>query len=181
MPLEAIKTKRGIGMDESILTTIKSMLNIDSNITDFDSDLIVLINSSLSTLFQLGIGEGKPFRISGSSETWSQLLTKEYYLELVKETIYLDVRIVFDPPSSSIVMETMKEIRKENQWRIAAQVDMANLPIDEDDTTTTKLDYNDLKNKPSLNDIELKGDVQMDIAGKKYVDEKVGEIEDGYY
>lgn len=166
-------------MDESILTTIKSMLNIDSNITDFDSDLIVLINSSLSTLFQLGIGEDKPFRISGSSETWSQLLTKEYYLELVKETIYLDVRIVFDPPSSSIVMETMKEIRKENQWRIAAQVDMASLPNDEDDTT--KLDYNDLKNKPSLNGTELKGDVQMDIAGKKYVDEKVGEIEDGYY
>lgn len=98
---------------------------------------------------------------------------------MVKETIYLDVRIVFDPPSSSIVMETMKEIRKENQWRIAAQVDMASLPISEDDTT--KLDYNDLKNKPSLNGTELKGDVQMDIAGKKYVDEKVGEIEDGYY
>lgn len=166
-------------MDESILTTIKSMLNIDSNITDFDSDLIVLINSSLSTLFQLGIGEGKPFRISSSSERWEQLLDKEEYLELVKETIYLDVRIVFDPPSSSIVMETMKEIRKENQWRIAAQVDMASLPISEDDTT--KLDYNDLKNKPSLNGTELKGDVQMDIAGKKYVDEKVGEIEDGYY
>ena len=179
MPLEAIKIKRGIGMDESILTTIKGMLNIDSNITDFDSDLIVLINSSLSTLFQLGIGEGKPFRISGSSEKWEQLLDKEEYLELVKETIYLDVRIVFDPPSSSIVMETMKEIRKENQWRIAAQVDMANLPISEDDAT--KLDYNDLKNKPSLNGTELKGDVQMDIAGKKYVDEKVGEIEDGYY
>ena len=166
-------------MDESILTTIKSMLNIDSNITDFDSDLIVLINSSLSTLFQLGIGEGKPFRISGSSEKWEQLLDKEEYLELVKETIYLDVRIVFDPPSSSIVMETMKEIRKESQWRIAAQVDMANLPISEDDTT--RLDYNDLKNKPSLNGTELKGNVQMDIAGKKYVDEKVGEIEDGYY
>lgn len=166
-------------MDESILTTIKNMLNIDSDITDFDSELIVLINSSFSTLFQLGIGEDKPFRISGSSETWSQLLTKEYYLELVKETVYLDVRIVFDPPTSSIVLETMKEIRKENQWRIAAQVDMATIPLDDDELT--KLDYNDLDNKPSLNGTELKGDVQMDIAGREYVDEKVGEIEDGYY
>lgn len=112
-------------MDESILTTIKSMLNIDSDITDFDSELIVLINSSLSTLFQLGIGEDEPFRISGSSETWRQLLTKEYYLELVQETIYLDVRIVFDPPTSSVVLETLKEIRKENQWRISAQVDIS--------------------------------------------------------
>ena len=43
------------------------------------------------------------------------------------------------------------------------------------------MDYNDLKNLPSLNGVTLKGDVQMDIAGKKYVDEKVGEIEDGYY
>lgn len=166
-------------MDESILTTIKNMLNIDSDITDFDSELIVLINSSFSTLFQLGIGEDKPFRISGSSETWSQLLTKDYYLELVKETVYLDVRIVFDPPTSSIVLETMKEIRKENQWRIAAQVDMATIPLDDDNPI--KLDYNDLDNKPSLNGTELKGDVQMDIAGKEYVDEKVGEIEGGYY
>lgn len=111
-------------MDESILKTIKSMLNVDSDITDFDQELIVLINASLSTLYQLGIGTS-PFKIAGAGETWSQLLgEKDYYLESVKELIYIDVRLIFDPPLSSMVTDAYKERRQEDQWRIAAQVDM---------------------------------------------------------
>lgn len=111
-------------MDESILNTIKSMIPVDLDITDFDQELIVLINSSLSTLYQLGIGS-EQFRINGSEETWSDLLgDKDYYLESVKTVVYIDVKIIFDPPTSSIVMETLKEMRKEHQWRIASQVDI---------------------------------------------------------
>lgn len=111
-------------MDESILKTIKSMLNVDSDITDFDRELIVLINASLSTLYQLGIGTS-PFKITGTDETWTQLLgEKDYYLESVKELIYIDVRLIFDPPLSSMVIDAYKERRQEDQWRIAAQVDM---------------------------------------------------------
>ena len=168
-------------MDESILKTIKSMLNVDSDITDFDQELIVLINASLSTLYQLGIGTS-PFKITGTGETWSQLLgEKDYYLESVKELIYIDVRLIFDPPTSSMVMDAYKEKRKEDQWRIAAQVDMEEENGSEASEGNKKIDYNDLKNLPSLNGVTLKGDVRMDIAGKEYVDEKVGEIEDGYY
>ena len=134
-------------MDESILKTIKSMLNIDSDITDFDQELIVLINASLSTLYQLGIGTS-PFKITGTDETWTQLLgEKDYYLESVKELIYLDVKLVFDPPTSSMVMDAYKERRRENQWRIAAQVDM--------------------EEENGSDEVTLKSDVQMDIAGKE--------------
>lgn len=168
-------------MDESILKTIKSMLNIDEDITDFDQELIVLINASLSTLYQLGIGTS-PFKIAGTGETWSQLLgEKDYYLESVKELIYIDVRLIFDPPLSSMVIDAYKERRQEDQWRIAAQVDMEEENGSEASEGNKKINYNDLKNLPSLNGVTLKGDVQMDIAGKEYVDEKVGEIEDGYY
>lgn len=168
-------------MDESILKTIKSMLNIDGDITDFDQELIVLINASLSTLYQLGIGTAQ-FKITGSDETWSQLLgEKDYYLESVKELVYIDVRLIFDPPLSSMVTDAYKERRQEDQWRIAAQVDMEEVD-DATESEGSKInDYNDLKNLPTLNGVTLKGDVQMDIAGKKYVDEKVGEIEDGHY
>lgn len=134
-------------MDESILKTIKSMLNVDSDITDFDQELIVLINASLSTLYQLGIGTS-PFKITGIDETWTQLLSeKDYYLESVKELVYLDVKLVFDPPTSSMVMDAYKEKRKEDQWRIAAQVDM--------------------EEENGSDEVTLKGDVQMDIAGKE--------------
>lgn len=168
-------------MDESILKTIKSMLNIEEDISDFDQDLIVLINSSLSTLYQLGIGT-IPFKITGTDETWAQLLDgKEYYLESAKELIYIDVKLVFDPPLSSMVMDAYKERRAEDQWRIAAQVDMEELSDSTDSGVGRTIDYNDLKNLPTLNGVTLKGDVQMDIAGKEYVDSQIGEIEDGRY
>lgn len=114
-------------MEESILVTIKKMLNIDAEITDFDSELIVLINASLSTLYQLGIGESQ-FSIEGDKETWSQFLDQEYYLESVKESVYIDVKLIFDPPASSIIVEALKERRKEDQWRIASQVDISEQP-----------------------------------------------------
>ena len=166
-------------MNESILDSIKSLLPIDKDITDFDGDLIVLINSSLSRLLQLGVGD-KPFRIEGSSETWSQLLNKEEYLDAVKEVVFIDVKMVFDPPTSSVVMEALKAIRNEDMYRITTQIEIAN-PLEEPEDEYKKIDYNDLINKPSLDGIVLQGDVRMDIADKDYVDEKIGEIEDGYY
>lgn len=166
-------------MNESILDSIKSLLPIDKDITDFDGDLIVLINSSLSRLLQLGVGD-KPFRIEGSSETWGQLLSKEEYLDAVKEVVFIDVKMVFDPPTSSVVMEALKAIRNEDMYRITTQIEIAN-PLEEPEDEYEEIDYNDLINKPSLDGIVLQGDVRMDIADKDYVDEKIGEIEDGYY
>ena len=166
-------------MNESILDSIKSLLPIDKDITDFDGDLIVLINSSLSRLLQLGVGD-KPFRIEGSSETWGQLLNKEEYLDAVKEVVFIDVKMVFDPPTSSVVMEALKAIRNEDMYRITTQIEIAN-PLEESGDEHEEIDYNDLINKPSLDGIVLQGDVRMDIADKDYVDEKIGEIEDGYY
>ena len=164
-------------MDESILKTIKSMLNIEEDISDFDQDLIVLINSSLSTLYQLGIGT-IPFKITGTDETWSQLLDgKEYYLESAKELIYIDVKLVFDPPLSSMVMDAYKERRAEDQWRIAAQVDMEESSDSTKSGSGTSIDYNDFENSPTLNGVEQKGDAIMDIAGKEYFDT----MEDDYY
>ena len=166
-------------MNESILDSIKSLLPIDKDITDFDGDLIVLINSSLSRLLQLGVGD-KPFRIEGSSETWSQLLNKEEYLDAVKEVVFIDVKMAFDPPTSSVVMEALKAIRNEDMYRITTQIEIAN-PLEEPEDEYKEIDYNDLINKPSLDGVVLQGDVRMDIADKDYVDEKIGEIEDGYY
>lgn len=111
-------------MDESILKTIKSMLNIDSDITDFDQELIVLINASLSRLYQLGIGTA-PFKITGVDETWSELLGGiDDHLQSVKELVYIDTKLIFDPPLSSMVTDAYKERRQEDQWRIAGQVDI---------------------------------------------------------
>lgn len=114
-------------MEASILNTIKKMiLGEDSiDITDFDTELIMLINASFSALHQMGVGD-TPFTISGKEETWDSVLVNEAYLETIKRYIYIDVALVFDPPSSSIVVDTFKDLKKEDAWRIASEIDMVN-------------------------------------------------------
>lgn len=112
-------------MENSILNTIKSMLlGSGMDVTDFDTDLIVFINSTLSNMIQLGVSD-KQFRITGPSETWDQLITNENILESVKEYIYIRAKMLFDPPTSSIVMEAYKEILKEDEWRITNELDIS--------------------------------------------------------
>lgn len=112
-------------MENSILNTIKSMLlGSGMDVTDFDTDLIVLINSTLSNMIQLGVSD-KQFRITGPSETWDQLITNENILASVKEYIYIRAKLLFDPPTSSIVMEAYKEILKEDEWRITNELDIS--------------------------------------------------------
>lgn len=112
-------------MENSILNTIKSMLlGSGMDVTDFDTDLIVFINSTLSNMIQFGVSD-KQFRITGPSETWDQLITNENILASVKEYIYIRAKLLFDPPTSSIVMEAYKEILKEDEWRITNELDIS--------------------------------------------------------
>ena len=165
-------------MENSILNTIKSMLlGSGMDVTDFDTDLIVFINSTLSNMIQLGVSD-KQFRITGPSETWDQLITNENILASVKEYIYIRAKLLFDPPTSSIVMEAYKEILKEDEWRITNELDMKSYKEEQEKEV---IDYNDLINKPSLNGVKLQGDVEMDIASEEYVDKNVGDIENAYY
>lgn len=170
--------------NESVLKTIRAMmLSGESDIQDFDTDLMVFINSSLAKLFQAGVKDvDRPFRISGEDLTWSQIISKEEYLETIKEYIYIDVKLVFDPPTSSIVTEALKQKRDEDFWRITAQIDMSTIKDEDEDSEKLVVDYNSqVINKPKLDGVELKGDVQMDLADKDYVNEQVGEIENGSY
>lgn len=166
-------------MENSILKTIRSMLIEDDTITDFDPQLIVFINGALSKLYQAGIGDEKQFKISGEDETWSDMLTKDKYLEVIKEYIYLEVKMVFDPPSSSIVMEALKNMANEDYWRITTEIDMVGFA--NSSSSNDAIDYNNLINIPTLDGVELKGNVQMDLADKDYVNERIGDIENGYY
>lgn len=107
---------------DSILGTIKKMLGIPEEYNIYDTDLIININENLNVLYQIGLGE-KPFAIRGSSETWTDLLGDSLNLETVKSYIYLRVKQIFDPPSSSAMNEAMNNRIKELESRISFQVD----------------------------------------------------------
>ncbi len=109
-------------MNESILTTIKKLLGISEEDTSFDIDIIVNINSAFSILYQLGVGDSG-FSITGSSERWSDYLEDMSKLEMIKNYIYLKVKLVFDPPQSSRVIESYENQIKELEFRINVEVD----------------------------------------------------------
>lgn len=112
-------------MNESILETIRTMIGGMALEDEFDTDLIVCINSSLMSLNQIGVGpDGEPFHITGSSETWNQLLEDRTDLEAVKMIVYIKTKIVFDPPVNSFIVDAMERQVKEYEWRICSKHDI---------------------------------------------------------
>ncbi len=110
-------------MSDSILDTIKQLLGIEAEDTAFDTDVIVHINSALMTLNQLGVGPSAAFSIQDKDDIWEDFLEKSTDLEAVKTYIYLKVRTVFDPPSSSAVLEAMNRSISELEWRLNVQAE----------------------------------------------------------
>lgn len=104
---------------ESILTSIKKLLGITEDYDHFDTDIIIHINSVFMILSQLGVGPDKGFSISDKFKTWSEFLPEsDPRFEAVKSYMYLKVKILFDPPQSSIVMESMNRMIYEYEWRL---------------------------------------------------------------
>lgn len=106
----------------SVLNTIKKMLGLDSSYDAFDTDIIVFINSALMAIKQIGVNLLVD-RISGPDVTWTDLLGERSDIESVKEILYLRVRRMFDPPSSSAVDNAMLEQIHELEWRVNVEVD----------------------------------------------------------
>lgn len=110
-------------MEDSILKTIKKLLGITDEYKYFDADLIVHINSIIMTLSQLGLDSAKNFEITDGSETWGDLLKNDACLNSVKTYLYLKVKLLFDPPSISSVLESYKQTIQELEWRINVQIE----------------------------------------------------------
>lgn len=110
---------------ESILISIKKMLGIDEEYTHFDADIIMHINSVLMILTQLGVGPAEGFVIEDDTSAWVDFIPEANAAQLhaVKSYIYLKVRLIFDPPLSSAVVESMNRQISEFEWRLNVAVD----------------------------------------------------------
>lgn len=103
---------------ESILTSIKKLLGISEEYEHFDADIIMYINSVFSILTQLGVGPPEGFSISDSDATWDEFLTEDPRLEMVKSYMGMKVKLLFDPPLTSSVMEAANRSISEFEWRL---------------------------------------------------------------
>lgn len=109
-------------MEESILNSIKKLLGIAAEYTNFDTDIIIHINSVFMILNQLGIGPSEGFRIIDNTAVWNDYITEDDDLDAVKTYIYLKVKLLFDPPINSAVIEANKQLINELEWRLNVQV-----------------------------------------------------------
>ena len=104
-------------MTDSILLTTKKVLGLSDSYDAFDQDIIMHINSVFSTLNSLGVGPEEGFTIEDDTKTWRDF-TLDPRLNSIKSYMYLKVRLLFDPPATSFVIEALKEQIKELEWRI---------------------------------------------------------------
>jgi hypothetical protein len=103
---------------DSILTSTKKVLGIDESYTAFDVDILMHINSVFVTLNQLGVGPAVGFAIEDETTTWDAFLGTDLRLNNVKSYIYLRVRMLFDPPATSYLIEAMKTQILELEYRM---------------------------------------------------------------
>ena len=103
---------------DSILTSIKKLLGIAEDYEHFDQDLIIHINSVLSVLTQLGVGPSEGFSIEDENATWNDFIPEDKRLSSIRSYVYMKVKLLFDPPLSSSVMESMNRMISEFEWRI---------------------------------------------------------------
>ena len=105
-----------------ILDVVRKLVGAGDVAGPFDVDLLIHINSVLSTLRQIGVGPTTGFIADENSE-WTDFIGDSLKLELIKTYVYMKVKLIFDPPLSSAAVDAMKRQADEYEWRILVEVD----------------------------------------------------------
>lgn len=109
--------------DDSILDTTKQLLGIEKDVTDFDTEILIHINSVFDTFHQLGLGPGTGFKIEDSSKLWSEYIQDTEHIESIRSLMYLRIRLLFDPPATSFGITAFEKEIEKMEWRLNVQVD----------------------------------------------------------
>lgn len=114
-----MSVEKEVDMD-SILVSVKKLLGIDAEYTIFDPDIIIHINTAFAVLNQLGVGPEEGFMIESDSEVWDDYIV-DYNFMMAKTFVFLKVKIAFDPPSSTALLESMNRQLDELTWRLEVE------------------------------------------------------------
>ena len=130
-------------MEQSILKSTKKILGLADDYTAFDSDVITHINTAFSTVNQLGVGPTGGFTIEDNADVWDDIGLPQNQENMIKTYIFLKVKMLFDPPTTSFTIDAMNDQLKELEWRLSTfreglvPVTTTTTTIDPIDGTTT--------------------------------------------
>lgn len=105
-------------MNDSIFTTIKSLLDIHDDDDSFDADILTFINTAFYSLRQIGVGPRNGFVIDGPDQTWSDFSEDQSLISEVKTYIQQKVRLLFDPPNNAFLVSAIQDNIKELEFRL---------------------------------------------------------------
>lgn len=111
--------------EDSILKSTKHMLGLDTEYDVFDLDIVTYLNVAFNTLHQLKIGPANGFSIIDGTSKWEEFIGNDY-LQAVRGLVVMKVRLMFDPPSSSFALDSMKKLVEEQEWRLNVQMEGVN-------------------------------------------------------
>jgi hypothetical protein len=122
-------------MADSILNSTKKVLGLAPDYTVFDQDVIMHLNSTFSILDQLGVGPTGGYSIEDDEPTWDAYSAPPNQLQMVRTYVFLKVRMLFDPPTTSYMITAMEQQIKEHEWRLNTfrEVEAYSANVDEDD------------------------------------------------
>lgn len=106
-------------MEDRILASTKKVLGVPEDYPAFDLDIMTHINAAFSVLTQIGVGPVTGFLIEDGDAVWSDFITEDITLNMVKTYIYLKTRILFDPPTTSFLIEALNKQVQEYEARIS--------------------------------------------------------------
>jgi hypothetical protein len=115
---------------DSILDSVKKTLGFESEYQAFDLDIIMSINSTFGSLKQIGVGASTGFIIQDNTTLWSQYISDLAYLGLVKQYIFMSVRLAFDPPQTSFGIAAIEKQIEQLIWRVSVEIERINPPTD---------------------------------------------------
>jgi hypothetical protein len=106
-------------MEPSILNSVKKVLGIAAEYLAFDQDIMMHINTALATLTQLGVGPATGFTVDNVDDDWSDFVDPtDHQYNAVKSYVFLRVRMLFDPPQTSYLINAQTDQIKELEWRL---------------------------------------------------------------
>lgn len=108
--------------DTSIITDINHMLGIPEGDQYFDTDVITHLNTAIMTLRQNGIGPETLLTVEDAEQVWADF--EEDSIPAIKSYLYYSVKLMFDPPANTTVMESIKSTMDELLWRIRLEKEL---------------------------------------------------------
>jgi hypothetical protein len=131
-------------METSILKSVKKVVGISATDTSFDEDILMHTNTALATLNQLGVGPEGGISVYDDSATWASVFGTDQRYSAVKSYVYAKVKLLFDPPTTSFLLEALQENVREMEWRLNTVRETDNFEPNE-----TVLDGGDVEFDPS--------------------------------